>query len=72
VISDGSKPDLCRLQCLFDNQVNVAVQDPVYPAYVDGSVIAVRVIGEELNINNITTTSDREKMDALLEHDGLV
>jgi len=40
IISDGSKPDLCRLQCLFDSDVNIAVQDPVYPAYVDGSVIS--------------------------------
>jgi len=40
MISDGSKPDLARLQLLFDENVNIAVQDPVYPAYVDGSVIS--------------------------------
>jgi len=40
ILSDGSKPDLCRMQALFGDGVNIAVQDPVYPAYVDGSVIA--------------------------------
>jgi LL-diaminopimelate aminotransferase len=39
-ISDGSKCDIGRLQTLFGSEVNVAVQDPSYPVYVDGSVIA--------------------------------
>nr|AKG25428.1 LL-diaminopimelate aminotransferase DapL [Hematodinium sp. SG-2015] len=40
VLSDGSKPDLARIQLLFDHRVSIAVQDPVYPAYVDQAVIA--------------------------------
>lgn len=39
-ISDGAKCDIGRLQVLFGSGVPVAVQDPSYPVYVDGSVIA--------------------------------
>ncbi len=39
-ISDGAKCDCGRLQVLFGSNVSVAVQDPAYPVYVDGSVIA--------------------------------
>ena len=39
-ISDGAKCDIGRLQNLFGNKVTIAVQDPSYPVYVDGSVIA--------------------------------
>jgi LL-diaminopimelate aminotransferase len=46
-ISDGSKCDIGRLQLLFGRNVNVAVQDPSYPVYVDGSVI----IGAATNNN---------------------
>lgn len=38
-VSDGSKCDIGRLQVLFGKNVTVAVQDPSYPVYVDGSVI---------------------------------
>jgi LL-diaminopimelate aminotransferase len=38
-ISDGAKCDIGRIQCLFGRNVTVAVQDPAYPVYVDGSVI---------------------------------
>ncbi len=38
-ISDGSKCDIGRLQTLFGPGVSIAVQDPAYPAYVDGSLI---------------------------------
>jgi LL-diaminopimelate aminotransferase len=38
-ISDGAKCDLGRLQTLFGGAVTVAVQDPSYPVYVDGSLI---------------------------------
>lgn len=41
-ISDGSKPDIGRLQILFDKDAIVAVQDPSYPVYVDTSVIMGR------------------------------
>jgi LL-diaminopimelate aminotransferase len=39
-ISDGAKCDIGRLQTLFGAGVKVAVQDPSYPVYVDGSVLA--------------------------------
>jgi LL-diaminopimelate aminotransferase len=38
-ISDGSKCDIGRLQLLFGAGTRVAVQDPSYPVYVDGSVL---------------------------------
>ncbi len=38
LISDGAKCDVGRLQVLFGADVKIAVQDPVYPAYVDSSV----------------------------------
>jgi LL-diaminopimelate aminotransferase len=39
-ISDGAKCDIGRLQLLFGAAAPVAVQDPSYPVYVDGSVLA--------------------------------
>ncbi|MDR2795127.1 MAG: LL-diaminopimelate aminotransferase [Spirochaetaceae bacterium] len=39
-ISDGSKCDIGRLQTLFGPEAKAAVQDPSYPVYVDGSVVA--------------------------------
>ncbi|MDR2499634.1 MAG: LL-diaminopimelate aminotransferase [Treponema sp.] len=38
-ISDGAKCDIGRLQLLFGAKTPVAVQDPSYPVYVDGSVL---------------------------------
>nr|MCR5254127.1 LL-diaminopimelate aminotransferase [Treponema sp.] len=38
-ISDGAKCDIARIQTLFGRNVKIAVQDPAYPVYVDGSVI---------------------------------
>lgn len=38
-ISDGAKCDIGRLQTLFGGDISVAVQDPAYPVYVDGSLI---------------------------------
>jgi LL-diaminopimelate aminotransferase len=38
-ISDGAKCDIGRLQLLFGKSAQVAVQDPSYPVYVDGSVL---------------------------------
>jgi LL-diaminopimelate aminotransferase len=38
-VSDGAKCDIGRLQVLFGPNVKIAVQDPSYPVYVDGSVI---------------------------------
>jgi len=39
-ISDGAKCDIGRLQILFGAGAKVVVQDPSYPVYVDGSVLA--------------------------------
>lgn len=38
-ISDGAKCDIGRLQILFGDQISVAIQDPAYPVYVDGSLL---------------------------------
>jgi LL-diaminopimelate aminotransferase len=38
-ISDGAKCDIGRLQLLFGAGAAIAVQDPSYPVYVDGSVL---------------------------------
>jgi LL-diaminopimelate aminotransferase len=38
-ISDGAKCDIGRLQLLLGAGTQVAVQDPSYPVYVDGSVL---------------------------------
>lgn len=38
-ISDGAKCDIGRIQTLFGSDVSIAVQDPSYPVYVDGSLI---------------------------------
>lgn len=44
-ISDGAKPDLANLQSIFAADSVVAVQDPVYPAYVDSTVISGKTRG---------------------------
>jgi LL-diaminopimelate aminotransferase len=38
-VSDGAKCDIGRLQLMFGPEVSIAIQDPAYPVYVDGSVI---------------------------------
>ncbi len=38
-VSDGAKCDIGRIQYLFGSKAEVAVQDPAYPVYVDGSVM---------------------------------
>lgn len=38
-VSDGAGCDIGRLQMLFGPHVSVAIQDPSYPAYVDGCII---------------------------------
>jgi LL-diaminopimelate aminotransferase len=38
-ISDGAKCDLGRLQMLFGSHLSIAVQDPAYPVYIDGSIM---------------------------------
>ncbi len=41
-VSDGAKCDSGNIQELFSNDIEVAVQDPVYPVYVDTNVMAGR------------------------------
>lgn len=41
-INDGAKTDLANIQSIFDLDNIVAVSDPVYPAYVDATVISGR------------------------------
>ena len=48
-ISDGAKCDIGRLQALFGAGAKAAVQDPSYPVYVDGSVLAGAAGGWEGN-----------------------
>lgn len=38
-ISDGAKCDIGRLQTLFGSTPSIALQDPVYPVYLEGSLI---------------------------------
>ena len=38
-ISDGAKCDIGRLQLLFGRTVKIALQDPAYPVYRDGSLL---------------------------------
>jgi LL-diaminopimelate aminotransferase len=47
-ISDGAKCDVGNVQELFASDIRVAVQDPVYPVYVDTNVMAGRT-GEAQN-----------------------
>ncbi len=54
IVSDGSKPDCGRLFFLFGSDVSIAVQDPAYPVYVDGSVM----IGATGNYNSDTEEFD--------------
>lgn len=41
-ISDGAKADIANIQSIFSDKAVVAVQDPVYPVYVDTNVVAGR------------------------------
>lgn len=38
-VSDGAKCDIGRLQVLFGNTISIALQNPTYPVYLDGSLI---------------------------------
>lgn len=41
-ISEGAKTDLANIQTLFHQESRIAVQDPVYPVYVDSNVMVGR------------------------------
>lgn len=38
-ISDSSKSDISNILDIFDSGITVALQDPVYPAYVDSNIL---------------------------------
>lgn len=40
VLSDGAKSDTANLPSIFEHGLNVAVQDPVYPVYVESNILA--------------------------------
>lgn len=44
-ISDGAKPDSANIQSIFSDDSVIAVQDPVYPVYVDSAVIGGKTSG---------------------------
>jgi LL-diaminopimelate aminotransferase len=54
-VSDGAKCDIGRLQLMFGPDVTIAVQDPSYPVYVDGSVI----IGATGDYNSAVSQFDK-------------
>ncbi|MEI6647308.1 MAG: LL-diaminopimelate aminotransferase [bacterium] len=41
-VSDGAKCDTANIQELFADKLTIAIQDPVYPVYVDTNVMAGR------------------------------
>lgn len=51
-IGDSSKSDISNILDVFDNKLTVALQDPVYPAYVDSNIIRGNKI---IYINDIKT-----------------
>lgn len=44
-VSDGAKPDSANIQSIFASDSVIAVQDPVYPVYVDSAVIGGKTSG---------------------------
>jgi LL-diaminopimelate aminotransferase len=44
-ISDGAKPDSANIQSIFASDSVIAVQDPVYPVYVDSAVMSGKTLG---------------------------
>jgi LL-diaminopimelate aminotransferase len=46
-VSDGAKPDSANIQSIFADNSIIAVQDPVYPVYVDSAVIGGKTSGYE-------------------------
>ncbi len=55
-ISDGAKSDTGNIQEIFSVDSTIAVTDPVYPAYIDGNVMAGRTgkINEQGKFEKIT------------------
>jgi len=44
-VSDGAKPDSANIQSIFAADSVIAIQDPVYPVYVDSAVIGGKTSG---------------------------
>ncbi|HEX5456011.1 MAG TPA: LL-diaminopimelate aminotransferase [Candidatus Saccharimonadales bacterium] len=44
-VSDGAKSDTANIQSIFSAEARIAVQDPVYPVYVDSAVIGGKTTG---------------------------
>ncbi len=51
-ISDGAKGDIARLQTFFGPRVSIAVENPTYPSYIDGSIA--------VGVRNITILPNKE------------
>ncbi len=50
-ISDSSKSDICHILDIFDTGISVAMENPVYPVYLDSNII---------RNNNISFIKDKE------------
>ncbi|WP_251665653.1 LL-diaminopimelate aminotransferase [Paenibacillus camelliae] len=70
-VSDGSKCDVGNIQEIFSQDSIVAVQDPVYPVYVDTNVMAGRAggfdtaLGRYKNIVYLDCSADNDFKPAL-------
>lgn len=51
-IGDSSKSDICNILDLFESNITVALQDPVYPVYVDSNILRGNNIVYITDINN--------------------
>lgn len=51
-IGDSSKSDICNILDLFESNITVALQDPVYPVYVDSNILRGNHIIYITDINN--------------------
>ncbi|MBQ8844763.1 MAG: LL-diaminopimelate aminotransferase [Clostridia bacterium] len=63
-ISDGAKSDLGNILDIFDNNINVTISNPVYPAYVDANIIngnKINFINGDISNNFLPTLDDKCK-----------
>lgn len=76
-VSDGAKSDVANFQELFSQDARVALQDPVYPVYLDTNVMAGRsgafAAGEFARVVYLPCTAENNFSPALpKEHADLV
>lgn len=67
-ISDGAKPDTANIQSIFALDNTIAVQNPVYPVYVDSNILSGRkkiVYMECSEGNNFVPEVPKEKVDII-------